>query len=614
MQKPKPETFFGYRYLLWLPIVAGLYTLSETNYLLFHGLAEIFSVIIACCIFIIAWNSRRFSTQPYLLLVGIGYLFVAIFDLFHTFSYKGLTVFPGYDADLPTQLWIAARYLESLTFLAALYAFRKHFKLIAVFGGYILITFLIFAAIFRWKIFPAAYIEGSGLTPFKILSEYLICFFWLLSILTISIRKNEFDRKVYRLLIASMVASVTSEMAFTLYISVFGLANFSGHILKILSFYFVYKAAIETNLTRPYQSMFRELKLNEMRFRSIYETAPLAFVVWDSECRITDWNKTAERMFGWSAEEVLGRNLFDFLVADQAKGQVKQVTDSLMQGAMSRRSINNNKTRDGRIITCEWNNSVLGDPEGKPEMVLSLALDITEKLRAEQAIKESHENIKKFAYTIIHDLKSPAASMHGLVNLLTRKYGEGMDDKARLYCDQIVRVAEQINALVENINTYIRTREVPRRIEPVDLKELLAMIRDEFLPQFSNRGIEWSEAESIPTIRADRTELSRVLRNFIDNALKYGGGQLSKITIGYAEDATHHILTVTDNGIGMKKEDSEDIFDIFTRRDNASNISGSGLGLAIVKDIAEKFGGSAWADFKYGEGAAFHISIRKDLQ
>ncbi len=610
----KQETHSGYRFLLWLPIIAGLYWLSETNYLLFHGLAEIFSVIIACCIFIISWNSRRFSTQPYLLLVGIGYLFVAILDLFHTFSYKGLSVFPGYGADLPTQLWIAARYLESLTFLAALYAFRKRFKLTAVFGGYILITFLIFAAIFRWKIFPAAYIEGNGLTPFKILSEYLICFFWLLAILTFSIRKKEFDRKVYRLLIASMVASVTSEMAFTLYISVFGLANFSGHILKILSFYFVYKAAIETNLTRPYESMFRDLKLNEKRFRSIYETAPLAFVVWDRKCRITDWNKTAERMFGWSAEEALGRNLFDFLVADQAKGQVKQVTDSLMQGTMNRRSINDNKTRDGRTITCEWNNSVLSDPEGRPEMVLSLALDITEKLRAEQAVKESHENIKKFAYTIIHDLKSPTASMHGLVNLLTRKYGEGMDDKAKMYCDRIVRVAEHINALVENINIYIKTREVPRRIEPIDLKELFALIRDEFSPQFGSRGIEWSEPESIPTIRADRTELSRVLRNFIDNALKYGGGHLSKIDIGYGEDATHHILTVSDNGVGMKKEDSEGIFDIFTRRDNTGNISGSGLGLAIVKEIAEKFGGSVWADFEDGEGAAFHISIRKDLQ
>lgn len=96
--------------------------------------------------------------------------------------------------------------------------------------------------------------------------------------------------------------------------------------------------------------------------------------------------------------------------------------------------------------------------------------------------------------------------------------------------------------------------------------------------------------------------------------MKYGGDRLSKISFGYGEDAPHHILTVADNGVGMKKEDSEGIFDLFTRRDNTGNISGSGLGLAIVKEIAEKFGGSVWADFEYGQGAAFHISIRRNLQ
>jgi hypothetical protein len=610
----KSKGLARYSYLLWLPIILVLYQLSRVNYPLFHGLAEIFSIIIACCIFILAWNSRGFSSQTYLLLVGIGYLFVALIDVLHAFAYKGLAVFPDYDADLPTQLWIAARYLESLTFVVALYIFKRKWNVGVIFGVYTVVLSLILASIFWWKVFPACYIEGSGLTAFKKFSEYLICFFWILAIWSISGRKKEFDSQVYKLLIISMAASIASELSFTIYINLFGLANFTGHILKIISFYLVYKAAIETSLTRPYHSMFRELKLNEMRFRSIYETAPLAFVVWDKNYRITDWNKTAEQMFGWSAKEVLGRNFFDFLIPDGERKQVKDVTDALIQGTMSKRSINENKTRDGRTIICEWNNSVLTDDEDRPEMVLSLALDITDKLKAEQVAKESTENIKRFAYTIVHDLKSPAASMHGLVNLLTKKYGDVLDDKARLYCEQIIRVAEQINTLVENINVYIKTREVPRHIEPVPLKEVLALIKDEFAPQFTSRGIEWSEPEALPTIRADRTELRRVFRNFIDNALKYGGDKLGKISIGYTEDPNHHILSVADNGVGMKEEDVEGIFDTFTRGSDRNNVSGSGLGLAIVKEIAEKFGGKAWADFKYGEGATFHISIRKNLE
>jgi len=604
----------GLSYLLWLPIILVLYVLSQTNYLLFHGLAELFSIIIACCIFIIAWNSRKFSTQPYLLLVGIGYLFVAFIDLFHTFSYKGLSVFPGYGADLPTQLWIAARYMESLTFVVSIYFFRRKLHISAIFSAYGFIIFMIFASLFWWKIFPSCYIEGTGLTPFKKTSEYIISFLWIMAIWLIYREKMEFDNQVLKLLIASMVASMASELSFTIYISVFGLANFAGHILKIISFYLVYKASIATNLTRPYRSMFREVKLNEMRFRSIYNTAPLAFVVWDTDCRITDWNKTAEQMFGWTANEVIGRNFFDFLIPDREKAQVQAVKDSLLQGTMNNRSINNNKTSDGRTIICEWNNSVLTDEEGRPEMVLSLALDITDKLKAEQAIKESTENIKKFAYTIVHDLKSPAASMHGLVNLLTKKYGDVMDDKARLYCDQIVRVAEQINSLVENINIYIKTREFPRKIESVDLQQIFSQIKDEFSPQLISRGIELSETATLPAIRADRTDITRVFRNFIDNALKYGGEKLSKISIGYNEDIEQHIISVADDGIGMKEEDAKGIFDIFTRGVSGSNASGSGLGLAIVKEIAEKAGGAVWANFKYGEGATFYISISKDIK
>jgi PAS domain S-box-containing protein len=603
----------GLSYLLWVPIILGLYVLSQTNYLLFHSLAEMFSIIIACCIFILAWNSRKFSTQPYLLLVGIGYLFVAFIDLFHTFSYKGLSVFPGYDADLPTQLWIAARYLESLTFVGALYIFRRKLHINVMFVVYGLITFLIFASLFWWKTFPACYIEGSGLTPFKKISEYLISGLWILAICSILREKKEFDSQVLQLLVASMFASIASELFFTIYISVFGLANFIGHILKIISFYLVYKASIVTNLTRPYQSMFRELKLNEMRFRSIYKTAPLAFVVWDSECRITDWNKTAERMFGWSAQEVIGRNFFDFLIPAKAREQVQSIKDALAQGMMSNRSINDNKTRDGRTIICEWNNSVLTDEEGRPEMVLSLALDITDKLKAEQTIKESTENIKNFAYTIVHDLKSPVASMHGLVNLLTKRYGDSMDEKARLYCNQIVKVAEQVNSLVENINIYIKTKEFPRKIESVDLQQVLAEIRDEFGHLLTSSGVELTGTETLPAIQADRTDLTRVFRNLVDNALKYGGEKLSKITIGYKEDVEQHIISVADDGIGMKKEDAEGIFDIFTRSASVGNASGSGLGLAIVREIAEKADGAVWADLQPGKGATFYISISKDL-
>jgi hypothetical protein len=101
----------GYwQFLLWVPVLLGLYVTSLYSYLLFHSLAEIFSVIIAVGVFAIAWNSRRFLENNYLLFLGVAFLFVGLIDLLHTLAYKGMGVFPGFGANLPTQLWIAARY------------------------------------------------------------------------------------------------------------------------------------------------------------------------------------------------------------------------------------------------------------------------------------------------------------------------------------------------------------------------------------------------------------------------------------------------------------------------------------------------------------------------
>jgi len=106
-------------------IMAGLTVASGYNYLLFHGLAEIFSIVIACGIFMLAWNTRRFQDNAYLVLLGIAYLFIGGFDLLHTLAYKGMGVFVEAGANLPTQLWIAARYLESISLLAAPFFCRR---------------------------------------------------------------------------------------------------------------------------------------------------------------------------------------------------------------------------------------------------------------------------------------------------------------------------------------------------------------------------------------------------------------------------------------------------------------------------------------------------------
>jgi hypothetical protein len=601
--------------LSFLVGAAFFYYMSQVNYLLFHGLAEIFGVIIAGGIAMIAWNSRHLVQSHFLLFIGLGYPFVGLLGLLHTFAYKGLSVFPSeVGANLATQLWIAARYLECGTFLAATFFLNRSLRPAPVLAGYTLLTGLILASLFVWPIFPDCYIDGVGLTLFKKVSEYLISSLWLVVIFILLTHRDKFDAPVLKHLLLGVGFIIVAELSFTLYVDVYGIFNFSGHYLRIIAVYFFYRAIIEKSLREPYRSLFRELHLSEQRFRNIYETAPLAFVIWDKECRVTQWNSAAEKIFGWTAAETIGRNFFEFLVPEKDRPVVEEVVAALRRGEIVNHSINANLTKAGGTIICEWNNSLLPDQDDSSGgVVLSLGLDITEQKKAEEVLRQQSEMIKRFAYSVVHDLKSPAVSLSALAELFNRRYGDALDDRGRLFCDQIKQTSSQISELVQNINTYIAAKELPLQVETFEFREVLESLRQEFAIRVAQRQISWLEPEKAPAIRADKTALLRILRNFVDNALKYGGQALSRIEIGYRETPEHYQLFVQDDGIGLPMDTEEKIFEMFHRGQTAGGTSGAGLGLAITRELAEKMGGEVWAERPADHGAIFFIYIAKGL-
>jgi light-regulated signal transduction histidine kinase (bacteriophytochrome) len=247
--------------------------------------------------------------------------------------------------------------------------------------------------------------------------------------------------------------------------------------------------------------------------------------------------------------------------------------------------------------------------------VKELKREATDYRQVEKVLKDSSEKLKLFAYSVSHDLKSPAIGLYGLTKRLQRDYADILDEKGKKYCEQILKTAEQIAALVEQINIFISTKEAPLTIERISLKEVLKVIREEFSAQLSIREIRWSAPDYIPEIEADRLCMIRVLRNLIDNAIKYGGEALSEIDIQYKESSESHILSVKDNGIGLKEPDShQDIFAPFIRRKTSRGIQGSGLGLTIIREIVEKHCGDVWLELGRERGITFYISIPKYLQ
>jgi signal transduction histidine kinase len=237
--------------------------------------------------------------------------------------------------------------------------------------------------------------------------------------------------------------------------------------------------------------------------------------------------------------------------------------------------------------------------------------DIQSKVRE---LKHQKEAIEFFAYSISHDLKSPAIGIHGLTSRLHKNYRDSLDERGRMFCDQILKAAEQVARLVDRINAYIMAKESILRFEEIPLKELTEAIRAEFAEAMAGRGVAWHEDEAFPTLVGDRLSLLRVLRNLVDNALKYGGNGLHEVRIGYREEPDHHVISVGDDGVALKVEDSAALFHVFHRDESAKGIEGTGLGLATVKEFAERHGGSVWLEPGKEKGTTFSVSISKHLK
>lgn len=260
------------QFLFFGTVVVGLYLTTFVNYLLFHTLAEIFSIVVAFSFFMITWNSRSYIKNQYLLFVGIAYLFIAFLDLIHTLSYTGMPIFTDYDY-YANQLWIGARYLESITIVTAFYFLGtdRIFKPGGLFLVYTVVTSAVIASIFYWKVFPVCFVEGQGLTVFKKISEYIICLILLGSVALLYKNRSRFEPNVFYILLASIICTIISELAFTFYISNYGLSNLIGHYFKLFSFYLIYVAIIETGVRKPYEIIFKELDASNKKLKGEIE-------------------------------------------------------------------------------------------------------------------------------------------------------------------------------------------------------------------------------------------------------------------------------------------------------------------------------------------------------
>lgn len=286
------------------------------NFLLFHTLAELFSVVVAFSAAAVAWYSRDWVGRNYLLLLGVSQFFVGGIDILHTVSYTGVGIIDPRGGNLPTQFWLGGRVFEASCFLAAVWAPQRRYgdrQLVAVlFLAWLLVVGGIFA---DWA--PAAFVPGKGVTPLKMATEaVLVCAFAGI-VLRLRRRASDYDPRIYTLLLVSAVAKLGTELSFSWYTDVFGLSHLIGHAFKILGAWAFLKAVVDSGLSRPQSLIFgalarerslsSEVALHARTLDAVLDATLDPVVMFDGHGHIRFASRAAERFLERGNRELVGR-------------------------------------------------------------------------------------------------------------------------------------------------------------------------------------------------------------------------------------------------------------------------------------------------------------------
>ncbi|MFW9865408.1 MAG: MASE3 domain-containing protein [Candidatus Thorarchaeota archaeon] len=635
-------------------ILIVIFLTSLFNYLLFHSLAEILSIMIAGGIFLIGWNSRKYTDDSYFLILGVSALFVAIFDIIHTLSYEGLSIFPEHGANLSTQLWIAGRYILAFSFLFATVMRSKKIPQNILILSYSIISLILILLIFL-KLFPICFVEGKGLTLFKIVSEYVVIVIFIITLLITYKLKFEFTKQIYNFIVLTLIFFIFSEFAFTLYHDVFGPMNEIGHILKIVAFLLLYKVIVLVGFNQPVDILFKELKSSKEKIResatlyfNLFENSPIS--VWEADfSNVKNYIDNLRSKGINKIIEYLNKNKGDLLkcvsmikildtnkaTLDMYKASNKEDFYIGLQKTFTEEGLNAFKyeiygsPNIEKFVDFETTIRTLKNDEKNVLMriliepgyedtwsrVIVNTIDITSRVRAEKHLEE-------FVTSVSHELKTPITVLkQSLFNL--NKYKENLNDalKSDLF-NAIVRNTNLLSELIEDILIISKIDEnyLILELEEISIYNIFLDLMKSMEPKIKtkNLDIKLSIDEELK-LTVDPKRFSQIFRIFIDNAIKYSNNNSSIEILAFDNYNEKYnptkvdgiLLQIIDKGIGIKENDKQNLFKRFFRSKDVGDISGTGLGLPIAEKLIKLHGGHVFIDSEFGIGTTISVFFPK---
>ena len=362
-----------------------------------------------------------------------------------------------------------------------------------------------------------------------------------------------------------------------------------------------------------------EMRQSQQKLRIHFEHTPLAVVEWDLDFRVAAWNPSAERIFGYARQEALGQHA-RFIVPPQYREHVDQVWQALLKQAGGTRSTNDNVTKDGRSISCEWYNTPLIDDSGRVLGVASLVQDVTERVALEERLRQSQkmEAVGRLAGGVAHDFNNLLTVILGYSQILA----DGLPQGSRMAENtaQIKSAADRAAGITRQLLAFSRKTVLSPRI--INLNDVVLNL-DSLLRRLIGENIEVRTlpATDLGSVKADPSQIEQVLMNLALNArdaMPRGGTvsfETANVTLdgSYARDhqsvepGSYVMLAVSDTGEGMTPETQARIFEPFYTTKEVGK--GTGLGLSMVYGIVKQSGGYIWVYSEPDRGTTFKIYL-----
>jgi PAS domain S-box-containing protein len=353
---------------------------------------------------------------------------------------------------------------------------------------------------------------------------------------------------------------------------------------------------------------------------SIVQSSDDAIIGHDLAGAITSWNKGAERIFGYSAQEMIGQSTA--ALAPPAEDEMPKVLERVRNGERVEQYYAVRRTKAGRDINVSITVSPLHDGVGRIVGASKIARDVTQQVhaaeqlarlnadlrRSNENLSRSNEDLERFAFIASHDFQEPLRMISIYSQLLIKSYAGQMDTKASAYVDNIVNGTQRLRDLLADLLAYTEVgvaKEESTRI--VDLNSVVQKVEANLAAAIDESGAVLI-APTLPSVRAHEGHFIALFQNLVGNAIKYRGQEIPRIEISARSVGDHFLFAVADNGMGIEPEYHEKIFVAFKRL-HGKQIPGTGIGLAICQRVVERYGGRIWVESQIGRGATFLFTL-----